>query len=101
MDTQLMKELAADKGVALVEFYASWCPHCQAMMPVVEDVAALFDGRARVYQFDIDENSELADEMMVKGIPSFIIIKGGEPVWRGSGEMDGNVLARNLEHQLS
>ena len=38
MDTQKIKELKDDKGVVLVEFYASWCPHCKRMMPVVEDV---------------------------------------------------------------
>ncbi len=40
--------------VVLVEFYASWCPHCQRMMPVVAQVKELLDGRAPVYQYDID-----------------------------------------------
>lgn len=100
MDTELMKELMNDKGVALVEFYATWCPHCQAMMPVVEDVKALLDGRAKVYQFDIDKNEKLADEMKVNGIPTFIVFKNGEPVWRGSGEMDGNILVQKVEAEL-
>nr|WP_289874343.1 protein disulfide isomerase family protein [uncultured Duncaniella sp.] len=38
--------------VVLVEFYASWCPHCQRMMPVVAQVKELLDGRAPVYQYD-------------------------------------------------
>ncbi len=59
MDTQKMNELKEDKGVALVEFFASWCPHCQRMMPIVADVKALLEGRANVYQFDIDKMRSL------------------------------------------
>ncbi len=69
----------------LVEFYASWCPHCKAMMPVMEDVKALLKGRANVYQFDIDENRELADSLGIDGIPTFIVYSDGNPVWTSSG----------------
>lgn len=100
MDTQLMNELKEDRGVALVEFYASWCPHCQRMMPIVADVKALLEGRANVYQFDIDENNELASELEVSSIPTFIIFKNGEEMWRSSGEMDGNVLEAKVESYL-
>lgn len=57
----------------LVEFYASWCPHCQRMMPVVEQIKILLDGSADVYQFEIDENRELADAQKVESIPTFIV----------------------------
>ena len=46
----------------LVEFFAAWCPHCQRMMPVVEQVKELLQGRVKVYQFDIDENKSKAGE---------------------------------------
>lgn len=48
-------------NTVLVEFYASWCPHCQKMMPVVDQLKQLLEGSAKVYQFDIDENNELAN----------------------------------------
>ncbi len=100
MDTQKIKELKEDKGVVLVEFYASWCPHCQRMMPVVADVKALLEGRANVYQFDIDENEEFAKELDVTSIPTFIVFKDGEEKWRGSGEMEGSVLDAKVEVYL-
>lgn len=101
METEKIKQLEKEKGVVLVEFYASWCPHCQKMMPVVDDVKALFEGRAPVYQFDIDENSEFADSLDVNSIPTFIIFKGGEPLWRTSGELSADKLSAELEKALA
>lgn len=95
-----LEKLRDDNGTVLVEFYASWCPHCQRMMPVVADVKALLDGSANVYQFDIDKNQELAEQMGVESIPTFIVFKGGEEMWRGSGEMDGNVLVGKVQEYL-
>lgn len=86
--------------VVLVEFFASWCPHCQKMMPVVEQVKELLDGRAPVYQFDIDENKETASENEVTSIPTFIIYKDGAEQWRHTGELDGEVLLSKVESYL-
>lgn len=93
-------ELINSSKVVLVEFYASWCPHCQAMMPVVADVKTLLEGRAGVYQFDIDENRELADKLGIDGIPTFILYSEGKPVWTSSGEMKGNALLQKVEEYL-
>lgn len=100
MDTELIKELQEDRGTVLVEFYASWCPHCQRMMPIVDDIRALLDGKANVYQFDIDENQEFAEELGANAIPTFIVFKDGEEMWRASGEMDGNILLEHVQRYL-
>ena len=84
-------------NVVLVEFYASWCPHCQRMMPVVAKVKELLAGRVPVYQFDIDQNNESAEEAGVNSIPTFIIYRDGTPVWRQSGEIDGEALLGKVE----
>ncbi len=86
--------------VVLVEFYASWCPHCKRMMPVVEQVKELLAGKVNVYQFDIDENEDLSDREGVKTIPTFIIYRDGKEQWRQSGEMDGQVLLSKVEQYL-
>jgi len=93
-------ELINSSKAVLVEFYASWCPHCKAMMPVMEDVKALLKGRANVYQFDIDENRELADSLGIDGIPTFIVYSDGKPVWTSSGEMDGSALVGKGEEYM-
>lgn len=83
--------------VVLVEFFASWCPHCRKMMPVVDQVKELLDGSAAVIQLDIDENKELAQQEEVDGIPTFIIYSNGEEQWRHSGEIDGNALLAKIQ----
>ena len=86
--------------VVMVEFFATWCPHCQRMMPVVEQIKELLDGRADIYQFDIDKNQEAADSLNVESLPTFIVYRDGKEVWRQSGEMDGQVLLSKIESYL-
>lgn len=86
--------------VVMVEFFATWCPHCQRMMPVVEQIKELLDGRTDIYQFDIDKNQEAADSLNVESLPTFIVYRDGKEVWRQSGEMDGQVLLSKIESYL-
>ena len=90
-------EVIKSSPVVLVEFFASWCPHCQRMMPIVAQIKELLAGQVNVYQYDIDDNSELASEEGADSIPTFIIYKDGKEVWRESGEMDGQVLLSKIE----
>ena len=86
--------------VVLVEFFASWCPHCQRMMPIVAQIKELLQGKVNVYQYEIDENAELANEVGADSIPTFIIYKNGKEVWRESGEMDGQALLSKIESYM-
>ena len=94
------KELINTDPVMLVEFFATWCPHCREMMPVVEQVKELLDGRAPVVQLDLDKNSDEADEAGVRSVHTFIVYKNGTEMWRHSGEIDGEVLLSKVESQL-
>lgn len=100
MNSEILQRLVEDHGTILVEFYASWCPHCRRMMPVVDDVKALLDGRANVYQFDIDENNALAEKLNVTSVPTFIVYRDGEEQWRTSGEIDGNTLYSKVDEYI-
>lgn len=93
-------ELIDRPGVMLVEFFATWCPHCKKMMPVVEEIRELLDGRASIVQLDIDKNSEAADEAGASSVPTFIIYSDGHEMWRQSGEMDGEMLLGKVESYL-
>lgn len=76
----------------LLDFYADWDEACKEMHPVLRDVAAALGDKARVIKIDIEKNSELAEALRVKGLPTLMIYKNGEMKWRQSGEQDANTL---------
>lgn len=86
--------------IVLIEFYASWCPHCQHMMPIVAQVKELLEGRVPVFQFDIDRNPQDASDADVQSIPTFLVFNDGREVWRHSGEMDGQDLLNAVQSYL-
>lgn len=88
------------KGVVLVEFFATWCGHCQRMEPIVEQVKELLAGKAEVVQIDIDKYQEAASEAGVNATPTFILFKDGKEVWRHAGEIDGEVLLAKVQDAL-
>ncbi len=94
------QETISSSRVVLVEFYATWCPHCHRMMPVVAQVSELLEGRVPVYQLDIDKNQETADEYNVTSVPTFLIYVDGWEVWRHSGEIAGEALLGKVESYL-
>ena len=71
--------LAQDKPV-LVDFWATWCGPCRMVGPIIEQVAADFEGKAIVGKVDVDECGELAMRYGVMSIPTVIVFKNGEPV---------------------
>lgn len=90
-------ELIAGAPVVLVEFYATWCPHCRHMMPVVEQVKELVAGKAEIYQLDIDQNQDTANDAGVESVPTFLLYQDGKLRWRQSGEIDAEVLLGKIQ----
>ena len=69
----------------LVDFYADWCGPCKMMMPVVEELANAYEGKAKVGKVNVDEQGELAEEFGVMSIPAFVVIKNGKGVDQALG----------------
>lgn len=88
-------------GVVLIEFYASWCPHCQRMMPIVEQVKELLGEQVAVYQYDIDKFPKDAEAAGVQSIPTFIIYDNDREIWRTTGEIPGEQLLAACDSVLS
>ncbi len=81
----------------VVEFYATWCGHCRHMMPVIEQIRELIGDDVPIYQLDVDENSQLSEELDVESTPTFIIYRNGVEAWKFSGEIDGKVLFNKIQ----
>lgn len=85
-------ELIETQVPVLLDFYAEWDEACKEMHAVLRDVAAALGDKARVIKIDVEKNSELAEALRVKGLPTLMIYKNGEMKWRQSGEQDANTL---------
>ena len=84
----------------LIDFYTEWNESSVAMHPVIRDVAAALGDKAKVIKIDVDKNQELADALRIKGLPTLMIYKEGQMVWRQSGELDANTLIGLVQDQI-
>jgi thioredoxin 1 len=84
----------------LIDFYTEWNEPSVAMHPVIRDVAAALGDKAKVIKIDVDKNQELADALRIKGLPTLMIYKEGQMVWRQSGELDANTIIGLVQEQL-
>lgn len=88
--------LLKTNSTVLVMFYATWCPHCQRMHPIVDEIAEKYADKLKVFQFDIDQNEVLAKQNNIDVVPTFILYKNGKEMWRNSGEMTSQALLSHI-----
>lgn len=88
------------QGVVLVEFFATWCGHCAAMAPIVDQVKELVAGQAQIVQIDIDKYQDAANEAGVDATPTFILFKDGKEIWRHAGEIEGQILLEKIQSAI-
>lgn len=81
------KEKLANADWVMAEFYATWCPHCQRMQPIVEEFKKSMKGVLEVVQVDVDQENALSDFYTIETVPTFILMRKSEQLWRQSGEL--------------
>lgn len=91
------QEKLANGDWVMAEFYATWCPHCQRMKPVVEEFKKLMEGTLEVVLVDIDQEPALTDFYTVESTPTFILFRKGQQLWRQSGELPLERLERAVK----
>ena len=85
-------ELIGLEVPVLLDFYSDDNDSSNIMHPVLRDVAAAIGDKCKVIKINVDKNNELTEALRVKMLPTLMIYKSGEMVWRQSGEQDANTL---------
>ena len=93
-DTQVLQ---SDQPV-LVDFWATWCGPCRQMAPVIDSLAEKYAGKIKVGKLDVDHHPAAAQRFNVRGIPTMLLFKGGQPVEQIVGIGPGIAARRNARH---
>ena len=96
-DATFATEVAPGTGLVAVEFTADWCPPCRLMAPLLEEAARDYGAQLRVLQLDADVNPRTMARLGVRGLPTLLVFRDGEPVDRIVGAVPRATLRERLD----
>jgi thioredoxin 1 len=99
-DADFDREIEQHDGLAMVDFWATWCGPCRIIAPHVEQLATEYDGRVKVAKLDVDQSPETPARFGVRSIPSVLFFKDGKLVDSVVGAVPKGHLAERIEKHL-
>ncbi len=89
-----------DTKPVVVDFHALWCGPCKAQSPILKEVASELGDRVRVIKIDVDQNNEIAGRYQIQSVPTLMIFKNGNLLWKHSGVVSKNQLISILKQNI-
>ena len=80
-------EIINGSQLTLVDFFATWCGPCKMMHPVLEQLKDEMGESLRIIKVDVDKNGKLSEIYRIQSVPTLMLFRAGEAVWRQSGAM--------------
>lgn len=94
-------DLINSEKPVLVDFAAEWCGPCKAMNPILHKLSEDMGDRVEIITIDVDQNPAIAQHLNIMGVPTFIIYKKGQTLWRQSGMLSATSLTHILEQAIT
>lgn len=86
-----------ESQATLIQFFATWCHPCKILFPIVDAVGKKMKDRIHVNRVDIDSNPAMTDNFQVQAVPTLVLMKDGQEVWRHTGVLPESTLQHTLE----
>ncbi len=99
-DQSFQEEVLKSKTPVLVDFWAPWCGPCRVVAPVLDELAAAYEGKVKVAKVNVDENPDTASRYGVMSIPTLILFNNGAPQETMVGLQNKEALASLLDKNL-
>jgi thioredoxin 1 len=93
------KNIINSETPVLIDFFATWCGPCQTLGPILKDVKETLGDQISIIKIDVDKNQTLASQYNVRGVPTMILFKNGNQVWRQSGVLSKNDIVKIIQEQ--
>ena len=92
-------EMINGEQLTLVDFFATWCGPCKMMHPILEQLKEKIGDDIRILKVDVDKNEALSMQYRIQSVPTLMLFKKGEMLWRQSGAMSLNDLMQKISQQ--